>query len=447
MKEQDQFILDIKRLGINGEGIGFYNKLAVFVDNAIPGEGHDVCVTKVLNKMAFAETVEIKHASPDRIEITCPHYKECGGCNVSHIKYNRMLELKRDLIIETLNRYTKLNTRSFEIKPTVRSLDIFNYRNRSLVSVKKNEDSYVTCLINPKTNELVSVDSCLLQNNIINDLNNKIAKLAYDLGITLYIPKFNRGVLRYISIRLNEKNEALVCLICGEKNSKIKALAKEIVKLDNVVGVYENFNTSKKEGIHFGEEMNLLEGKDHIVYKLGNTVTKLYPNTYLPYNSKQIPNLYDVILKACKLSKQETILLPHSKTGSLAIYLAKMAKEVIGVEYNKNNIVLSEENAKLNKVNNAKFSQGDVKALLPKVLEDKQIDVLVLEANKLDIDDEVEAILANPVKRLVIATNNSTNLAKALDELSKKYNINSITPIDMAPQTSSIECVVVLTLK
>ena len=123
MKEQDSFILDIKRLGINGEGIGFYKKLAVFVDNAIPGEGHNVRVTKVLNKMAFAETFEIKHSSPDRIEITCPYYKECGGCNVSHIKYNKMLELKRGLIVETLNRYTSINARQFEFVWTSMNVD------------------------------------------------------------------------------------------------------------------------------------------------------------------------------------------------------------------------------------------------------------------------------------------------------------------------------------
>lgn len=447
MKEQDKFILDIKRLGINGEGIGFYKKLAVFVDNAIPGEGHNVCVTKVLKQMAFAETFEIKHASPDRIEIACPYYKECGGCNVSHIKYNRMLELKRHLIIETLNRYTSINSRSFEIKPTVRSNDIYNYRNRSLVSVKKVQDGYATCLVNPKTNELVTVGNCLLQNEIINSLNEKIAKLAYDLGVTLYIPKFNRGVLRYISIRLNEKNQALVCLICGEKNSKIKTLANEIIKLDNVVGVYENFNTSKKEGIHFGEEMNLLEGEDSLIYTIGNTKTKLYPNTYLPYNASQINNLYEIVLKACKLSKQETVLLPHSKTGSLAIYLSKLAKEVIGIEYNKNNVALSETNAKLNKVNNVKFSQGDVKSLLPKVLEDKEIDIVVLEANKLEIDEEVNIILENPVKKVIIISNNSANLVKGLERLTSKYNINAITPIDMAPQTSAIEMVVQLTIK
>ena len=358
-----------------------------------------------------------------------------------------MLELKRDLLIETINRYTNIKSRSFEIKQTVRSNDIFNYRNRSLVSIKKVEDGYSTCLVNPKTNELVVVGNCLLQNNIINELNSKIAKLAYDLGVSLYIPKFNRGVLRYISIRLNEKNEALVCLVCGEKNSKIKALAKEIIKLDNVIGVYENFNTSKKEGIHFGEEMNLLEGSGSLIYSIGNTKTVLYPNTYLPYNTCQITNLYDIILKGCKLSKQETILLPHSKTGSLAIYLSKLAKEVIGIEYNKNNITVSEENAKLNKTNNVKFSQGDVKSLLPKILEDKQIDIVVLETNKLDIAEEVEILLEQPVKKVIVVSNNSTNLVKSLEKLTNKYMVNSITPIDMAPQTASIDMVIQLTLK
>ena len=85
MKEKDNFILDIKRLGINGEGIGFYNRLAVFVPNAIPGEGHVVTVEKVENKMAFAKSEEIKTKSPHRVEPSCPYYNECGGCNTLHM--------------------------------------------------------------------------------------------------------------------------------------------------------------------------------------------------------------------------------------------------------------------------------------------------------------------------------------------------------------------------
>ena len=447
MKENDQFILDIKRLGINGEGIGFYKRLAVFVDGAIPGEGHNVCVTKVLDKMAFAKTTEIKHASPDRIEITCPHYNECGGCNVSHIKYNRMLELKRDLIIETLNRYTKLNPRKFEIKPTLRSEDIFNYRNRSIGSIRKVNDKYSICMTNPVSNEVHPINSCMLQNPVINELNEQILKLAYDMNISLYIPKFNRGILRYLSIRVNSKNEALVCLICGEKSNKIKELASEIIKLDNVKGVYENFNNSKKESVFFGLEMNLLEGEAFIVEELNNVKYKLYPNTFFHLNTKQTNNLYETVLKTLKLSRKETVLFPNSGVGLLPLYLSKMTKEVIGIEYNKDLIAYANENAKLNKIVNAKFYQGDSVQLLPKMLEDKEVDIIVLESSKTGIDEAIIKTINNSnIKKVVYVSSNMVSMAKDLDKLSVNYNINSITPIDLLPQTTNIECVCTLSL-
>ena len=446
MKENDQFILDIKRLGINGEGIGFYKRLAVFVDGAIPGEGHNVCVTKVLDKMAFAKTTEIKHASPDRIEITCPHYNECGGCNVSHIKYNRMLELKRDLIIETLNRYTKLNPRKFEIKPTLRSEDIFNYRNRSIGSIRKVNDKYSICMTNPVSNEVHPINSCMLQNPVINELNEQILKLAYDMNISLYIPKFNRGILRYLSIRVNSKNEALVCLICGEKSNKIKELASEIIKLDNVKGVYENFNNSKKESVFFGLEMNLLEGEAFIVEELNNVKYKLYPNTFFHLNTKQTNNLYETVLKSLKLSRKETVLFPNSGVGLLPLYLSKMTKEVIGIEYNKDLIAYANENAKLNKISNAKFYQGDSVQLLPKMLEDKEVDIIVLESSKTGIDESIIKTINNSnIKNVVYVSSNMVSMAKDLDKLSVNYNINSITPIDLLPQTTNIESVCMLT--
>lgn len=448
MKENDQFILDIKRLGINGEGIGFYKRLAVFVDGAIPGEGHNVCVTKVLDKMAFAKTTEIKHASPDRIEITCPHYNECGGCNVSHIKYNRMLELKRDLIIETLNRYTKLNPRKFEIKPTLRSEDIFNYRNRSIGSIRKVNDKYSICMTNPVSNEVHPINSCMLQNPVINELNEQILKLAYDMNISLYIPKFNRGILRYLSIRVNSKNEALVCLICGEKSNKIKELASEIIKLDNVKGVYENFNNSKKESVFFGLEMNLLEGEAFIVEELNNVKYKLYPNTFFHLNTKQTNNFYETVLKSLKLSRKETILFPNSGIGLLPLYLSKMTKEVIGIEYNKDLIAYANENAKLNKIVNAKFYQGDSVQLLPKMLEDKEVDIIVLESSKTGIDESIIKTINNSnIKKIVYVSSNMVSMAKDLDKLSINYNINYITPIDLLPQTTNIESVCCLQRK
>lgn len=447
MKEQDNFILDIKRLGINGEGIGFYNKCAVFVDGAIPGEGHNVEVVSCQEKMAFAKSLEIKTSSPDRVNPTCPYYLECGGCNTSHIKYEKMLEFKREILVESLRRYTTLNPRSFEIKPTVASDNIFGYRNRSQLFVKKYEDKLSVCMLKAKSNQSVVIDDCLVQKPIINELNSQILSIAQELGISTYIPRYNRGVLRYLVVRANEENEALVCLVCAEKNSKIKELAKRVIALNNVVGVYENFNDSIKEGTFFGPETNLLEGKPYIIEKIGNIKYRIYPNTFFQLNTKQAEKMFEIIKKACKLSRKEKVLDAYCGVGSIGLYLANMALEVTGIEYSKESVEAATENAELNKIKNARFLQGDAGMLIPKLLEEgSQFDIIVVDPPRTGLDESlISAILNAKVKRVIYASCNPSSLAKDIEKLSSAYNVNSIVPIDMFPQTALVESVVQMT--
>lgn len=449
MKEKEQFILDIKRLGINGEGIGFYNKLAVFVDGAIPGEGHEVCVTKCESKMVFAESVGIKTVSKARKEAECPHYSSCGGCAVMHIQYETMLKYKRDLLIEALNRYTRLEPRSFEIRSTVPSEHIFDYRNKSQLPVKKLGKTTKVCMIKAKSNELVPIDSCLVTNPLINELNTKILEIADELGISSYVPKFTRGVLRYLVIRVNKKNEALVCFVCFEKNKKIYELAQRVMMLEGVKGVYENFNDSKKTSAIFGNVTNHLAGNPYIVETLGNIQYQIYPTTFFQLNSYQAEVMYDIVLKCCKLSRQERVLDAYCGVGAIGLYLAKMAKEVIGIEYNKDSVLAANENAKLNKIKNAKFYQGDASLLLPKMIKNgTDFDVIVCDPPRVGLGKAfIEAILSTEVKRLVYVSCNPATLAKDLELLSEKYMVNSITPVDMFPQTPLVETICQLSLK
>ena len=447
MKEQDQFILDIKRLGINGEGIGFYNKLAVFVDGAIPGEGHEVVITKVEPKMAFGQTVQIKKESSARVTPKCPYYGECGGCGVMHINYEEMLVQKRNLVIEALNRYTRLNTRSFEIKPTVASPKIFGYRNKSQLAVKKDETSHV-CMLKKLSKETLYVESCDVQNPLINKLNNEILKIVDELGVTPYLYKYNRGVLRHLVIRVNKNNEALVCFVCKDKTPKIKELAKRVIALDGVVSVYENFNDSLKEGIIFGNTTNHLEGKEYIIETLGKIKYQIYPTTFFQLNTEQAENMYNLVLKACKLSRRETVLDAYCGVGTIGLYLANMAKEVIGIENNAQSVVAANQNAKLNKINNAKFYEGDVTELLPKMIaEGTNFDVIVLDPPRTGLTQEcIDTLLNSNVKRIIYVSCNPATLAKNLESLSSKYNVNSIVPIDMFPQTPLCEMVTTLVL-
>ncbi len=448
MKEKDNFILDIKRLGINGEGIGFYNRMAVFVPGAIPGEGHNVEVCKADQKMAYAKTLEIKNISKDRTTPSCLYYLDCGGCNVSHISYEKMLEFKRESVIEALNRYTSLNPKSFEIRKTVPSEEIFHYRNRSQLTVKSIEKSLKVCMLKPNSNIAVPIDTCLVQKQKINELNEKILKMAEELGISFYLKKYGRGVLRYLVIRVNEKNEALVCFICGEKNSKIKELAKKTLTLDGVVSVYESFNDAKKEIGFFGTEPKLLEGKPYIIEQLGNISYRIYPNTFFQLNTKQAKNMMDLVLKACKLSRKERVLDAYSGVGAIGLYLAHMAKEVVGIEFNKDSVLAANENAKENHIKNAKFLQGDATELLPQLLMKEPFDVVVVDPPRTGLEDKfIKTLLDAKIKRMVYVSCNPATLAKDLEKLSEIYRVNHITPLDMFPQTSHVESVVSMFLR
>ena len=381
LKVDDEFILDIKRLGINGEGIGFYNKLAVFVLDAIPGEGHNVKVTRVDNKMAYAKSLGIKTNVDYRVLPQCKYYKDCGGCNVMHIDYKKMLEFKRELLIEAINRYTKLNSRSFEIKPTVSSSN-FGYRNRSQLNVVNNIKGASVAMIKANSNVNVSIDTCPVQNNVLNEVNNKICKLIDDNNISVFSYKENKGIIRYITIRVNKEKECIVDLVCYDYDKeKIEKLAKLINKIPNVLGVYSSINKSLKSGAEIiGEDLRHLEGKEYITEKLGNIKYQIYPDTFFQLNSEVAEKLYNQVLKSLKLSFKETVCDVYCGVGAISLYIAHNSKEVIGIEYNKKSIVAAEENAKLNGIKNAKFYQGNAHELLPKMIKDgKVFDAIVVD--------------------------------------------------------------------
>lgn len=449
MKENDRFILDIKRLGINGEGIGFYNRMAVFVPNAIPGEGHDIEITSVKGNMAFGKSIEIKNPSKDRQVPACPYYGNCGGCNTMHISYDKMLEEKRNLIIESITRYTKINPKKFEIHQTLGSINQFNYRNRSQLQVRGYEDGLHVCMLKENSNITVPINDCLVQKEIINEVNEKILKLMANMGFDAYNYKNKKGNIRYITIRANKKNEVLVCLVCYKKDSNTKALAIEINKIPNVKGVYESINSNVKENTILGENINHLAGDEYIIEEIGTIKYQIYPNTFFQLNSEQAEVLFNRVLKLCKLSRKETVLDAYCGVGAIGLFIAKMAKEVIGIENNKDSIECANKNAQLNKITNASFYQGDASELLPKMLkEGKQFDVIVVDPPRTGLSDKfMKSILESNVNRLIYVSCNPSTLAKNLEVLSSKYNINSITPLDLFPQTSNVEAIVNLSLK
>lgn len=443
-----QFILDIKRLGINGEGIGFYNNLAIFVKNTLPGEAANVEITEVLPRMAYAKIIDFKKTSPHRVEPQCPYYENCGACQTMHIDHKMMCVYKRDLLIESLRRYTSLNPRTFEIKQTIGMEQPFYYRNKNAVSVFKVENKTSIAMLQEDSDKWIKVDSCMILNKELNRVNKEVLALIDELAIPLYNVKFHRGVVRYLVTRVaTATNEVQVCFVCVEKTERIKELAQRCLEINDVTSVYENFN-DKRKGPMFGLITNHLAGKETIIENIGRLKYQLTPTTFFQLNPVQTKVIYDYIKKTCKLSRKEIVLDAYCGVGTIGLYLADMAKEVVGIEYNKAAVEAANQNAKLNRITNANFYQGDAKELIPHMITEKTFDVIVLDPPRTGLQPELcEALCSFKIPRIIYVSCNPATLAKDLEILKEIYKINSIQPFDMFPNTSAVESVTCLSLK
>lgn len=452
LKEGQDVIVDIKRLGINGEGIAFYKGLIVFVEGAIPGEGVNVKIDKITDKMAFASPVEFKHESEFRVKPLCKYYDICGGCQVEHIQYNKMCEYKRQLIIEALERYTKLNPKSFEIKETFKMNNPINYRFKSQLGATSRFDKIELGLMRPNSNIITPIDECLTQNEIVNDINSKVKDILNKYSLTSYDPKSQKGDIRNVIVRVSHFNlEAQVTIVYAYKHldEKLKEIAKEIINIDHVVSVAKSYHDQYDDGLVIQKECEILEGKDTIVENIGKFKFDLSPEAFFQLNPVQTENLYALTLKACKLSHKETVLDLYCGAGTIGIYMSNMAKNIIGIELNPKAVENAKINAKKNKVKNATYFAGKVDEVLPELLKDNiNIDVVVCDPPRAGLGEEVcNTILNYEFKRVVYVSCNPSTLAKDINLLSKKYKVLYIQPVDMFPYTSHVESVVLLEVK
>lgn len=433
--------LDVKKIGINGEGIAYYNKKIVFIDNALPKEKVKVEIVEETEKFIKAELKEIIVKSPFRVEPKCDKFYECGGCNLQHIKYEEQLNIKRELIIEALEKYSGLNPRKFEIKKTIGMSNPYNYRNKVSAPIK-DLNGCAWGMYKPNTNHLVILHDCIVQYNDLNECLNQIVKIMDKLG---FKPKSkNEGLIKYVVARQSNYNKEIqITYALGETKTDITPLVLETQKIDNVVSIYSDINKGESPDI-FGNKLKKHYGKDFITDKLDKYSFNLLPNAFFQLNPIQAITLYNEAKKAAKLSLKEKVVDCYCGVGTISIWVSNLAKEVIGIENNKEAIKSAKENAEANKIKNVNFICGDASTELDKI---NDIDVIIADPPRSGMRDLTYKILDKEPKRLVYVSCNPSTLAKDIKILSKKYEVRYIQPIDMFPQTSNVECVCMLQMK
>ena len=446
-----KFPLTIKRLGINGEGVGFFKRNVVFVKGAIPGEEVTVKVTNIARGFAEAEILSIRKKSPARITPPCPVYEECGGCQLQHMKYSEQLKNKRDIVIQAMEKYAKDVLATTEVRDTIGMNDPWKYRNKSSFQVRKDGKRVYAGLYTEGSNKLLNINDCLVQKPITSKITVDVRKALQKLGISIYDGKNLNGIVRTIVVRTGVRTgETQLCLVTTRKDfpHKEEFIARIKKQHPAIVSITQNIN-KERTSLIFGNETILLDGKETIHEELGELAFDLSSRAFFQLNPEQTVHLYDEIKKAAALTGKESVVDAYCGVGTIGLWLADQAKEVRGMDIVHESIENAKVNARNHGFKHVRYYQGLAEDLLEKwQREGYTPDVITVDPPRTGLDRKfIRTVLKIKPKRFVYTSCNPSTLARDLAELGKLYDIEYIQPVDMFPQTAHVECVSQLVLK
>lgn len=442
--------LTIKRLGINGEGVGYFKKKVVFVPGALPGEEIVALITKVQPNFTEAKIKTIRKESPHRIAAPCPVYAECGGCQLQHLSYDQQLVEKRDIVIQAMERHSKFPVSSLNIKETIGMEDPWNYRNKSQYQVGQKDGKLIAGLYGMNSHTLIDIPNCLVQHKATNKVTRTVKKILKNLNISIYNERKRKGVIRTVITRVGfETGEVQVVLVTGaeeipQKDQLLKQIRDQLPEVKSVVQNINNRDTS----LIFGEKTIHLAGEKVINETLGDLSYELSARTFFQLNPVQTVRLYDEVKKAAALTGTEKVVDAYCGVGTIGLWLSENAKEVRGMDVIKESIEDAKKNAKKHKRNNVYYETGKAENILPRwTKEGWKPDVLVVDPPRSGCDQSLlQTILKVKPKTIVYVSCNPSTLAKDLQELGSSYRVEAMQPVDMFPQTSHVEVVTSLKL-
>lgn len=419
----------------DGEGIAKTKEgYTVFVPYLLPREKAIAKLVQKGKRFGRAELVELIGKSNNRVVPRCSIYSECGGCQLQHLDYKAQLLWKEKKVKDSLSRIGGLVNP--KVMPIVGMDNPWYYRNRGQFPVGKEDGEFFWGFFAPKTHKIVRTNECLIHHEYINEA---LEDLMFQLNQSSF--HFPEDTLNHLVVRCGvNTQEVLVTMVLTEplSNSSIPIKCSDIKR---AVGIIENINQSKGFRV-LGKKERTLSGRSYIEESLLNLRFLISSQSFFQNNTIQAEKLYQKVLDYANAEGKKVLEL-YSGIGSISLCLAQEAKEVIGVEIVQQAVEDAKKNADINNIRNVNFYSIDAKNIFTQ----KEIshDLLVVDPPRKGLEKPVvESILELEPESIVYASCNPDTLARDINLLRRKYNLVEVTPFDLFPQTTHVECVTLM---
>ena len=371
----------------------------------------------------------------------CKISSKCGGCLYMGVEYQKQLDEKTNYI-KDLMQNKGLNVR---VNDTIGMKNPYHYRNKGKYAFKNGKMGFYE-----EGSHKIIYDECLIQNQVINEIADFIYNLVKKNNISFYNEDTKKGFLRHIVVRYGEfTNEVMVIFVTtnGKMYKREEIINKLIERYPNIKSIVQNINDEDTNAI-LGNRTIKLYGSDFIVDKINDLKFKISPQSFYQVNPIQMKQLYEIAIKYANLNRNEVAYDLYSGIGTISLCIAKKVKKVYGIEIVKDAVKDATKNARINKINNAKFISGKVEEVLPKLCLKENADVIFVDPPRSGLDKKtIQTILNVEPQKVIYISCGPESLVQNLLELRKKYNIEKIQPVDMFPFTKHVECVVMLQIK
>ncbi|MFD0897800.1 23S rRNA (uracil(1939)-C(5))-methyltransferase RlmD [Loigolactobacillus binensis] len=441
------FPLTIKRLGINGEGIGYYKRTIVFVKGALPTEVIVAEVTAIAPKFVTAKIHKLRQTSAQRVSPRdATYYGHVGGIELEHLSYPAQLEFKVDVIRQALEKFKPRGYQHYTLRPTIGMTTPYEYRNKAQFQVRTIAGHVAAGLYQEHSHQLVDLKTFSTQRPMTIHVIRHVAALLEELAIPIYDEEQNSGIVKTLVVResFSTGHLQLTFVTNSRKLPHKRALLSRIQEeLPQVTSIMQNINQGRTSLVWGAETFNLA-GDDYITETLAGLTFKLSARAFFQLNPAQTAKMYALAREALQLAAHESLVDAYCGVGTIGLSLADTASEVRGMDIVPAAIADAQANAALNQITNAKYEVGKAEELLPQWLAAGFApDALVVDPPRTGLDPALlQAIIDSRPQKFVYISCNPSTLARDLVKLTAVYNVDYIQSIDMFPQTARVEAIV-----